>query len=122
MLWADGRGGDANIATGDLSTIGGGASSVWENFTCWDPYNKESTEGAFEFFEASSAYGISRKWGGGMERGNSISRGGDGFETPRAIQEKMMLASPQPQMFRYQRKIRETFNPNDLGDGYYPTL
>jgi hypothetical protein len=34
----------------------------------------------------------------------------------------MHLASPQPEVFRYQSKIRRAFNPNDLGDQYYETL
>ena len=28
----------------------------------------------------------------------------------------------QPQVFRYQRKIKEAFDPNDVGDRMYPTL
>jgi hypothetical protein len=34
----------------------------------------------------------------------------------------MHLSSPQPHVFRYQTRIREAFNPNDLGDQYYETL
>jgi hypothetical protein len=34
----------------------------------------------------------------------------------------MHLAHPQPAIFRYQHKVREAFNPNDLGDAYYETL
>jgi hypothetical protein len=31
-------------------------------------------------------------------------------------------SAPQAAAFRYQRKIRETLNPNDLGDAYHMTL
>jgi hypothetical protein len=34
----------------------------------------------------------------------------------------MLLAGRQPNVFRYQRKIKEALNPNDLGDAYYWTL
>ena len=107
---------------GGVATIGGGATIVWENFTCWDPYDKESTNGAWDFFEASSKYGVNRHWGGGMERSNANVRADDGFETPKEVRDKMLLASPQPEVYHYQRKIKETFNPNDLGDACYITL
>lgn len=114
--------GGGDCMMGGIATIGGGATTVWENFTCWDPYDKESTEGAFEFFEASSKYGVGRNWGPGMERVNVVSRGNDGYETPKEVRERILSASPQPEVFHYQRKIREAFNPNDLGDAYYLTL
>ena len=107
---------------GGIATIGGGATVVWENFTCFDPYDKKSTDGTYDFFEATSKYGISKKWGSGMERSNSVSRGLDGKATPREIREKMLSASAQPSVFRYQRMIREAFDPNSLGDEYYQTL
>jgi hypothetical protein len=113
-------GGDCMM--GGIATIGGGATVVWENFTCFDPYDKESTDGTFAFFEATSKYGISRKWGSGMERGNAASRALDGKATPKEVRDKMLSASPQPAIFRYQRKIREAFDPNDLGDEYYQRL
>ena len=28
----------------------------------------------------------------------------------------------QPQVFRYQRQIKDAFDPNDVGDRMYPTL
>ena len=113
-------GGDCMM--GGVATIGGGATIVWENFTCWDPYDKESTDGAFEFFEASSKYGVERHWGPGMERGNVASRGNDGYETPKEVRQRLLSASPQPEVYYYQRKIKEAFNPNDLGDAYYLTI
>ena len=60
--------------------------------------------------------------GTGMERTNVLCRGKDGREVPRERREAVYAASPHAQALRYQRKIREAFNPNDLGDSYYVTL
>jgi hypothetical protein len=57
-----------------------------------------------------------------MERQNALCRGRDGKEVPREQRETANAASPQAHVFRYQQKIREAFNPNDLGDSYYVTL
>ena len=37
------------------------------------------------------------------------------------IWEALSRAS-QPQVFRFQRRIKEAFDPNDVGDRMYPTL
>ena len=34
----------------------------------------------------------------------------------------LRVSSPSANALRYQQKIREVFNPNDLGDAYYVTL
>ncbi len=57
-----------------------------------------------------------------MERSNANSRGADGRATPKEVREKNLAASPKPAVFHYQRKIKEAFDPNDLGDAYYLTL
>jgi hypothetical protein len=113
-------GGDAMM--GGVGGMGGGGMTMWENFTHFDPYNKESTEGTLEFFNAAASYGREKGWGPGMEKMNEYARGSDGKTTPKEVRDRIFLASAQPQAFRYQRKIRETFNPNDLGDAYYRTL
>jgi glycolate oxidase len=113
-------GGDCMM--GGIATMGGGATVVWENFTCFDPYSKESTDGTWDFFEATSKYGISRGWGAGMERTNAVARGGDGRATPKEVREQMMGSSRQPSTWRYHKKIQEIFDPNTLGDAYYQVL
>jgi glycolate oxidase len=113
-------GGDC--AMGGLGGLGGGAYVMWENFTCWDPHDKESVEGAFEFFENTDKYAQQRKWGKGMERGNQLCRGSDGKEFPKQQREQILAKSPQAHVLRYQNKIKEAFNPNDLGDAHYMTL
>ena len=113
-------GGDCNM--GPIGGQGGGGTGLWENFTCFDPHDEESVNGTLEFFDAATEHGLERGWGIGMEKWNSQNRGPDGRTTPKAERDKIHLASPQPSVFRYQHKVREAFNPNDLGDAYYETL
>jgi hypothetical protein len=112
-------GGDCMM--GGVGGMGGGGLAMWENFAHFDPHDKESTDGCLEFFNATSAYGISRGWGPGMEKMNAYARGTDGRTTPKEVHDKY-LAGGQAQGSRYQRMIKEIFNPNNLGDAYYKTL
>lgn len=113
-------GGDCMI--GGLGGLGGGAYCSWENFVHFDPYEKESVEGVFDFFEACGPFGKDNRMPSGMERLNVLSRGADGKEIPRETRERAMAASPQAAVYRYQGKIKAAFDPNDLGDAYYLTL
>jgi hypothetical protein len=113
-------GGDCMM--GPIGGQGGGGTCLWENFTCFDPHDRFSTEGTLEFFDAATEYGIKRGWGVGMEKWNSVARGPDGKTTPKDERDKMHLAAPQPNAFRYQYKVREALNPNHLGDEYFETL
>jgi len=113
-------GGDCMM--GPIGGQGGGGTCLWENFTCFDPYDQFSTEGTLEFFDAATEYGIKRGWGVGMEKWNAAARGPDGKTTPKEERDKMHLATPQPDVFRYQHKVREALNPNNLGDEYFETL
>jgi hypothetical protein len=56
-----------------------------------------------------------------MEKQNDSARWTDGKTTPKEIRNKL-LSGGQSSVFRYQRRIKETFDPNDLGDTYYRTL
>ncbi len=113
-------GGDCSM--GPIGGQGGGGTCLWENFTCFDPHSRESTEGTLEFFDACTEYGLARGWGVGMEKWNNAARGPDGRATPKEARDQMHRSAPQPSVFRYQHKIRQAFNPNDLGDAYYETL
>jgi glycolate oxidase len=113
-------GGDCGM--GGLGGVGGGGATGLENFTHFDPYNKQSTEGAYEYFDAAAQLAVEMKMGPGIERLNSLCRGADGKEFPKEKRDQVLLANRQPAVFRYQHKIREAFNPNDLGDAYYFTL
>ena len=113
-------GGDCTM--GPIGGQGGGGTCLWENFTCFDPYDRSSVEGTLEFFDACTKLGLERGWGVGMEKWNSVARGPDGRTTPKEERDRIHRAAPQPSVFRYQHKIRQAFNPNDLGDAYYETL
>jgi len=113
-------GGDGMM--GGIGGMGGGGMTLWENFTHFDPHDKASTEGTYEFFNATSEYGKQKGWGPGMEKMNDYARWTDGRTTPKEIRNKILSAGGQPEALRYQRKFYETFNPNDLGDSYYRTL
>ncbi|MFZ0448517.1 MAG: FAD-binding oxidoreductase [Desulfatiglandaceae bacterium] len=113
-------GGDCMI--GGIGGMGGGGGTMWENFAHFDPHDKESSEGTFDFFEACSRFAREKGIPPGMERWNAPSRGADGIETPTEDRENMLSATPQPSVFHYQRKIKEALDPNNLGDAYYMTL
>ena len=113
-------GGDCQM--GPIGGQGGGGTCLWENFTCFDPSNRFSTEGTLEFFDAATEYGVKRGWGVGMEKWNAAARGSDGKTTSKEERDKMHLSAPQPNVFRYQHKVREALNPNNLGDEYFETL
>ena len=113
-------GGDC--AMGGIGVMGGGGATMWENFAHFDPYDKASTEGTYAFFNASSKYGVQRGWGPGMEKQMDSARWTDGKTTPKEIRDRLLLSSAQPSAFRYQRRIKETFDPNDIGDTHYRTL
>jgi FAD/FMN-containing dehydrogenase len=114
-------GGDCMM--GPIGGQGGGGSGLWENFTCFDSHDQASTEGTLEFFQAVSRDFMARRGlGVGMEAWNAVARGSDGYATRKAERDAMHLASPQPDVWRYQARIREALNPNDLGDAYYETL
>ncbi|MBN1177157.1 MAG: FAD-binding oxidoreductase [Dehalococcoidales bacterium] len=113
-------GGDGMM--GGIGGMGGGGHALWENFTHFDPADKASTEGTLAFFNAATKLGMEKGWGPGMEKMNDYARWTDGYTTPPDIRNRILEAAAQPEAFRYQRKFKETFNPNDLGDGYYRTL
>jgi hypothetical protein len=113
-------GGDAMM--GGIGGFGGGGHAMWENFTHFDPADKASTEGTLEFFNATTKYGREMGFGPGMEKMNDYARWTDGYSTPKEIRNRLLGGGPQPEAFRYHRKFKEAFNPNDLGDGYYRAL
>jgi hypothetical protein len=113
-------GGDSEM--GSLSTMGGGGTSMWEFFTNFDAYEKESIEGTYAFFEDSQKWMTSKGLARDMGRANSDARGRDGFDVPQSLHDDTYGKMPQPLIWNYQWKVREAFNPNHLGDSYYKTL
>jgi FAD/FMN-containing dehydrogenase len=113
-------GGDCGM--GGIGGLGGGGMTGLENFVHFDPHSKESTEGAYDFYDAASKLGVEMGIGSGIERLNSLCRGADGKEFPEAVRNQALANAPIAQALRYHRKIREAVNPNELGDAYYMTL
>ena len=114
-------GGDCMM--GPIGGQGGGGTGLWENFTCFDPHDRASTEGTLEFFDACTELAREKRWvAAGMEKWNAAARGSNGRTTPKEERDRLHLSSPQPSVYRYQRRIKEAFDPNDLGDEYYETL
>ncbi len=113
-------GGDCMM--GPIGGQGGGGTCLWENFTCFDPSDRESVEGTRALFDAATRYGLEKGWGVGMEKWNAQCRGADGRTTPKEERDRIHLSAPQPSVFRYQHKVREALNPNELGDEYFETL
>jgi len=113
-------GGDCGM--GGIGGLGGGGYTGLENFVHFDPYSKESTEGVYDFFLAAMKMGQEMGIGGGIESTNVLCRGADGMEFPEEQRNKAFASTRQPAVFRYHQKIKETFNPNNLGDAYYFAL
>lgn len=113
-------GGDCMM--GPIGGQGGGGTCLWENFTCFDPSDRESVEGTRALFDAATCFGLEKGWGVGMEKWNAQCRGADGRTTPKEERDRIHLSAPQPSVFRYQHKVRQALNPNELGDEYFETL
>jgi glycolate oxidase len=94
-----------------VSGLGGGGDCTFEQFCQYDPHNKESVIGALAYY--ADAAKVAREWGmhGGLE---DCVRG-----IPKEELEEARRVAPQPAIYGYQRKIKEAFDPNDIGDGSY---
>jgi hypothetical protein len=107
-------GGDAMIGSG--SGIPGGGGMGLEQFVSHDPDDEASMHAAYLHMEdavkdaASIGYPPGKEWQY-LQMGWSDER----FE-------QVMAAAPQPDVFRFQRRIKSAFDPNDVGDRMYPTL
>jgi hypothetical protein len=110
-------GGDS--AMGPVAGMGGGGMIAFDNFFYFDPHDKESTNGAFDYCDAQAKYVAEHKLGPEFSRTNALSRGADGKQVPQEVRNKSLGASPAANAFRYQSKIKKMLDPNDLGDGYY---
>ena len=107
-------GGDALMGSG--SGIPGGGGMGLEQFVSYDPDDEASTHAAYLHMEdavtdaASIGYPPGKEWQY-LQMGWSDER----FE-------QVMAGAPQPDVFRFQRRIKDAFDPNDVGDRMYPTL
>jgi len=107
-------GGDSMMGPG--GGMGGGGHIGFEQFCFYDPSDLSSINGALEYFE--DAAGTAKKLG--------LTSGYEAriFETRLSEEEKRTayLSSKQPALFKYQRKIKDIFDPNDLGDDQYAVM
>lgn len=110
-------GGDS--AMGPAAGLGGGAMIAFDHFCYFDPADKESVDGTFDYYEAEAKYMAENKLGIELGRMNALCRWSDGKEPPREVINNALSASGQPAVFHYQRKIKELLDPNNLGDTYY---
>jgi hypothetical protein len=107
-------GGDALMGCG--STIAGGGWSGLEQFVSYDPADRESIKAGTKHMEDAIVDAVSNGFPAGKE---AI------YLTLGYKDEKIwdiLSKTPQPIIFHFQRKIKEAFDPNDIGDRNYPTL
>ena len=114
------NGGDSEM--GGFSIIGGGGPLMWEFFTNFDAYDKKSVDGTRSFIDATQKWQTAHGLGPDFGRTNAGARRKDGYDYTQEEQDTMNLRMPQPWVMAYQYKIRETFNPNNLGGSNYRTL
>ena len=63
-------GGDS--AMGPVAGMGGGGVVAWDNFSYFDPSDKYSADGTFEYLEAQAKYLAEHKLGGQFGRANAL--------------------------------------------------
>ncbi len=98
-------GGDAGI--GGMGGMGGGGYPGFENFILYDPSDAESVKAAWACSEDAGRIAAEAGIGGGP---NFV------FIEKERIQALLSQAAL-PAFLRYQRKIKEALDPNDVGDG-----
>jgi len=104
------------------STIGGGGSFGFEQFSFYDITDKESTDAAIRFMEDCAKAGIEYGFLPGKEAHYLDLR------MTKEERKSNYASSPQPamyaqaDMYRWQLKIKQAVDPNDIGDEMYRTL
>ncbi len=99
-------GGDAGM--GSVGTAGGGGYSAFENFILYDPSDAESVEAA-RACNADAGH-IAMEAGAG---------GYNFFFMEKERVQALLAGRARPAIFQWQRKIKEAFDPNEVGDGSY---
>ena len=102
-------GGDAGM--GSVGTTGGGGYNAFENFILYDPSDAESVEAA----RACNADAGHVAAGAGLGGYNF-------FFIERERLQALLAEQVAPPIFEWQRKIKEAFDPNGVGDGSYLCL
>jgi len=107
-------GGDALMGCG--STVAGGGWSGLEQFVSYDPADKESIKAGTKHMEDAITDAVSH----GIPAGKEAIYLSLGYKDEKVW--ASLARSQQPIIFHFQRKIKEAFDPNDIGDRNYPTL
>ena len=107
-------GGDAMMGSG--SGFPGGGAMGLEQFVSYDPDDMESTQAAVRHMEDAVADAVSHGFPPGKEAMYLELR-----DTDETVWAKL-AASNQPAVYRFQRKIKDFLDPNDVGDRLYATL
>jgi len=102
----------ADAMMGGATHVGGGGVPWFEQFLFYDPADKESRIEARAVMSDAKSYSAESKWPGTLE-------GATGSEQEKR---RVMTASNQPEMYKWQAKIKKVLDPNDTGDGSYPYL
>jgi len=100
------HGGDA--AMGGMGGIGGGGYPGFENFGFYDPADPESVKAARELGDE-----------GGYRAAQVVSGGYSIFYMEDDEVKKGIMEVANPYIWRYQRKIKEGLDPNEVGAGGY---
>ena len=94
-----------------VSGLGGGGDCTFEQFCHYDPHDKESVKGALAYYADAAKAARERGMHGGLE---------DCYrEITKEELEESRRHAPQPAIYAFQRKIKEAFDPNSIGDGSY---
>jgi glycolate oxidase len=106
-------GGDALMGCG--SGVAGGGHMALEQFVCYDPADHDSVDAVIKNMHGATADAVANRYPPGKEA-LYLSVG---------MKDEDLYAgrrrAPQP-FFRYQWKIKQAFDPNDVGDRMYMTL
>ena len=102
----------ANSMMGAAAFLGGGGVAWFEQFMFYDPHLKESREEGLAVFADSGKFSREHHWPGTYE----------GALGTKEQKKATMLASNQTELYRWQRKIKEAFDPEEVGDGSYAYL
>jgi glycolate oxidase len=106
-------GGDAMMGCG--SNLGGGGIIALEQFVCYDSSDHDSTDAVIKHMQDATKIAVSHGYPPGKEM-LYLSVGMKDEELYAARRR-----APQP-FFRYQWKIKQAFDPNNVGDRMYMTL
>jgi hypothetical protein len=107
-------GGDALMGCG--SSIAGGGMTGLEQFVSYDPSDKASTAAGTQHMRDAIKDATSHGYPPGKEL-LYLQVGQEDEEIWEALSK-----TKQPMIYHFQRKIKEAFDPNDIGDRMYATL